>query len=92
MSCEHGFVKNHDGHTLCAKSSFNRFFVYHLRNSKFKPFPMYLPLGSHTSLDSLKNTTVINVAQSRVQSQVSIDFSCTVFEIQNTVHSQCIRP
>ncbi|RWW48312.1 hypothetical protein BHE74_00045626 [Ensete ventricosum] len=44
-SYEHGFVKKHDGHKLCitshAKSSFDRFFVHHLRNSKYSPFPKY---------------------------------------------------
>ncbi|RZR90603.1 hypothetical protein BHM03_00018514 [Ensete ventricosum] len=34
-----------------------------------------------------KNMTVINFAQSHVQSRVSIDFSCTISEIQNTGHS-----
>ncbi|RWW67517.1 hypothetical protein BHE74_00025031 [Ensete ventricosum] len=51
---EHGFVKKCDGHKLCANSSFNRFFVYRLRNSKFNPIPTYLPLGSRTSLVSQK--------------------------------------
>ncbi|RWW66995.1 hypothetical protein BHE74_00025591 [Ensete ventricosum] len=40
-SYENGFAKKRYGHKLCAKSSFNRFFVYYLRNSKFKPFPTY---------------------------------------------------
>ncbi|RRT56179.1 hypothetical protein B296_00014243 [Ensete ventricosum] len=30
--------------------------------------------------------------QSHVQSRVSIDFSCTISEIQNTGHSQRISP
>ncbi|RWW46562.1 hypothetical protein BHE74_00047503 [Ensete ventricosum] len=46
-SHEHGFVKKLDGHKLCTKShaesSFNRFLVYRLENSKFWPFPMYCP-------------------------------------------------
>ncbi|RWV83864.1 hypothetical protein BHE74_00024454, partial [Ensete ventricosum] len=33
-SYEHGFVKKRVGHKRCAKSSFNRFFVHHLRISK----------------------------------------------------------
>ncbi|RWV97770.1 hypothetical protein BHE74_00036260, partial [Ensete ventricosum] len=90
-SYDHGFVKKCYSHKLCAKSSFNRFFVYHLRNSKFKPFQMYLPLGNRTSLVSQKNVMVINIAQSRAQSRVSIDFSCTILKIQNTGHSQRIR-
>ncbi|RZR77628.1 hypothetical protein BHM03_00002743 [Ensete ventricosum] len=69
-------------------SSFNRFFVYHLENSKFNPFPTYFPLGSRTRLVSRKNTMVINFAQS----QVLIDFLCSVLKIQNTSHSQRISP
>ncbi|RRT44596.1 hypothetical protein B296_00044260, partial [Ensete ventricosum] len=42
-SYEHGLVKKHDGHKVCtksgAKSSFDRFFVQCLRNSKYWPFP-----------------------------------------------------
>ncbi|RWW35432.1 hypothetical protein BHE74_00059635 [Ensete ventricosum] len=37
---------------------------------------------------SRKNTTVIN----SVQSRVSIGFSCTVLENQNTGHSRLISP
>ncbi|RWW53345.1 hypothetical protein BHE74_00040189 [Ensete ventricosum] len=44
-SYEHGFAKKHDGHKLCAKSRtkscFNQFFVHHLKNSKYWPFPTY---------------------------------------------------
>ncbi|RWV79220.1 hypothetical protein GW17_00059679 [Ensete ventricosum] len=42
-SYEHGFVKKCDGHKLCTKShaesSFDQFFMYHLGNSKYRPFP-----------------------------------------------------
>ncbi|RWW53453.1 hypothetical protein BHE74_00040037, partial [Ensete ventricosum] len=42
-SYEHGFTKKRDGQKLCAKSraesSFNRFFVHCLGNSKYWPFP-----------------------------------------------------
>ncbi|RZS08624.1 hypothetical protein BHM03_00039616, partial [Ensete ventricosum] len=42
-SYEHGFMKKYDCHKLCAKShaksSFDRFFVYCLRNLKYWPFP-----------------------------------------------------
>ncbi|RRT68424.1 hypothetical protein B296_00035783, partial [Ensete ventricosum] len=86
-SYEHCFVKKCDTHKLCTKSSFNWFFVYHLGNSKFKPFPTYLPLGIRTSLVSRKNVMVINFVQSHMQCRVSIDFSCTVSEIQNIGHS-----
>ncbi|RRT62212.1 hypothetical protein B296_00010220, partial [Ensete ventricosum] len=38
-SYEYGFMKKCDGHKLCAKScaksSFDQFFVHHLRNSKY---------------------------------------------------------
>ncbi|RWV79620.1 hypothetical protein GW17_00059219 [Ensete ventricosum] len=37
---------------------------------------------------SQKNVTVIDFAQSRV----SIGFSCTISEIQNTGHSRLINP
>ncbi|RRT31404.1 hypothetical protein B296_00049585, partial [Ensete ventricosum] len=40
-SYEHDFMKERDGHTLCAKSSFDRFFVHRLRNSKYWSFPSY---------------------------------------------------
>ncbi|RWV83863.1 hypothetical protein BHE74_00024453 [Ensete ventricosum] len=43
-------------------------------------------MGSRTSTVSRKNATALNSAQS----QVSIGFSCTVSEFQNTGHSQCI--
>ncbi|RRT61677.1 hypothetical protein BHE74_00029128 [Ensete ventricosum] len=45
-------------------------------------------MGSRLSTVSRKNVTVINFAQS----QVSIDFSRTISEFQNTGHSQCISP
>ncbi|RWW75700.1 hypothetical protein BHE74_00016244 [Ensete ventricosum] len=40
-SYEHGFLKKQDGHKLCAKSCFDRFFAHRLRNSKYLPFPTY---------------------------------------------------
>ncbi|RRT32470.1 hypothetical protein B296_00054070, partial [Ensete ventricosum] len=44
-SYEHGFMKKCDGHKLCTKSSayssFDRFFVHRLGNSKYLPFPTY---------------------------------------------------
>ncbi|RZS28562.1 hypothetical protein BHM03_00062168 [Ensete ventricosum] len=40
-SCVHGFTKKRDGHRLCAKSSFDRFFVQHLGNSKYWSFPSH---------------------------------------------------
>ncbi|RWW38351.1 hypothetical protein BHE74_00056420 [Ensete ventricosum] len=47
-SYEHDFTKKCDGHKLYAKSraesSFDRFFVYHLRILKYWPFPTYLPM------------------------------------------------
>ncbi|RZS21753.1 hypothetical protein BHM03_00054434, partial [Ensete ventricosum] len=42
-SYEHGFMKKHNGHKLCAKSraesSFDRFFVHRLRNLKYWTLP-----------------------------------------------------
>ncbi|RRT31161.1 hypothetical protein B296_00058139 [Ensete ventricosum] len=43
---------------------------------------------SRMSMVSRKNATVINFAQSRV----SIDFSCAIWEIQNTYLSRLISP
>ncbi|RZS19288.1 hypothetical protein BHM03_00051662, partial [Ensete ventricosum] len=44
-SYEHGFMKKHDGHKLCVKSradsSFDRFIVHHLGNSKYRPFTTF---------------------------------------------------
>ncbi|RZS24931.1 hypothetical protein BHM03_00058062 [Ensete ventricosum] len=40
-SYELGFTKKRDGHKLCAESSFDRFFVHLLRNSKYWSFPSY---------------------------------------------------
>ncbi|RRT33532.1 hypothetical protein B296_00035085 [Ensete ventricosum] len=79
------FRKKYDGYKLCAKSRaesiFVQFFVHRLGNSKYWPFTMYYhPMVSRTSMVSRKNETVINITESRV----SIGFSCTVSEIQNT--------
>ncbi|RWW53630.1 hypothetical protein BHE74_00039874 [Ensete ventricosum] len=44
-SYEKGFPKKYDGHKLCTKSltksTFDQFFVHHLRNSKYWSFPTY---------------------------------------------------
>ncbi|RRT31808.1 hypothetical protein B296_00057923 [Ensete ventricosum] len=44
-SYKHAFVKKYDGHKLCAKSlgksSFDRFFMHCLRNSKYWSFTKY---------------------------------------------------
>ncbi|RZS07476.1 hypothetical protein BHM03_00038303 [Ensete ventricosum] len=40
-SYEPGFTKKHDGHKLCTKSSFDRFFLHYLRISKYWSFPTY---------------------------------------------------
>ncbi|RRT31750.1 hypothetical protein B296_00054755 [Ensete ventricosum] len=53
---------------------------------------MNFPTGSYTITVLRKNTTVINFAQSHMQSRVSIDFPCPISELQNTSHSQCISP
>ncbi|RWW83928.1 hypothetical protein BHE74_00007534, partial [Ensete ventricosum] len=73
-SYEHGFTKKRDGHKHYAKSGFDLFFVHRLRISKYWSFPMYQPMGSHTSMVSQKTTMVIKFAQSLVQSRVSIIF------------------
>ncbi|RZS24154.1 hypothetical protein BHM03_00057182 [Ensete ventricosum] len=54
--------RSYNLHESRAESSFDRFFVYHLENSKYCPFPTYWPMGSHTSMASQKNVRVINFA------------------------------
>ncbi|RRT83497.1 hypothetical protein B296_00001449 [Ensete ventricosum] len=73
-SYEHGCTKKCDGHKLCVKLSFDRFFVHHLINSEYYQFRTYCPIRSRTSMILRKNTTVIKFVKSRV----SIDFSCKV--------------
>ncbi|RWV96905.1 hypothetical protein GW17_00040344, partial [Ensete ventricosum] len=57
-SYKHNFMKKCDGHKLCAKSSFDQFFVH--------PFPTYEPIENRSRTVLQKNTTVINFAQSQV--------------------------
>ncbi|RZS12596.1 hypothetical protein BHM03_00044058 [Ensete ventricosum] len=44
-SYEHGFAKKLNGHKHCtmshAESSFDRFFMHRVKNSKYWPFPTY---------------------------------------------------
>ncbi|RWW37470.1 hypothetical protein BHE74_00057408 [Ensete ventricosum] len=49
-------------------------------------------MGSLTNTISRKNTMVINFARNHMQSYVSIRFSCTISEIQNTGYSKRISP
>ncbi|RWW37892.1 hypothetical protein BHE74_00056933 [Ensete ventricosum] len=49
-SYEHGFAKKRDGHKLCAKSSFDQFFMHHLKILKYWPFPTDSPMGGRTSM------------------------------------------
>ncbi|RWV88382.1 hypothetical protein GW17_00049531 [Ensete ventricosum] len=75
-------LKNTSCVKSCAKSSFVQFFVHRLKNLKYWSFPMYLPMGSRTSMVSRKNVTVINFIQSRL----SIGLSYTISETQNIDH------
>ncbi|RWV76984.1 hypothetical protein GW17_00062251 [Ensete ventricosum] len=85
-SYEHSFMKKHNGYKLYKMSSFNRFFVHYFGNSKYRSFPTYWAMRSHTSTVSRKNATIINFARSRV----SIGFSSIISKIQNSSHSQRI--
>ncbi|RZS28799.1 hypothetical protein BHM03_00062448 [Ensete ventricosum] len=49
-------------------------------------------MGSLMNTVSRKNAMVINFTRSHAQSRVSIGFTCTVSDIQNTSHSRRIRP
>ncbi|RWW55287.1 hypothetical protein BHE74_00038086 [Ensete ventricosum] len=70
------------GHKFCAKSraesSFDRFFVHHLENIK----------TGYSLVQAWIHKKPRRSARSRVQSQVSIGFPCTVSEIQNNGHSR----
>ncbi|RWW37082.1 hypothetical protein BHE74_00057841 [Ensete ventricosum] len=61
------FHEKCDGHKLCAKcraeSTFDRFFVHRLRNSKYRLFPTYYPMESRMSMISQKNSTVISLRE-----------------------------
>ncbi|RRT33052.1 hypothetical protein B296_00058956 [Ensete ventricosum] len=49
-------------------------------------------MGSLSSLVLPNNATIINIVQCHARSLVSINFSCTISEIQNTGHSQSTSP
>ncbi|RRT37829.1 hypothetical protein B296_00022624, partial [Ensete ventricosum] len=89
-SYEYEFMKKCDDHKLFAKSSVNRFF--RLSSPKFKilAIPNALALRKLYKHGFVKKVTVIIFAKSHAQSRVSISFSCTISEIQNTGHSQRI--
>ncbi|RZS23035.1 hypothetical protein BHM03_00055885 [Ensete ventricosum] len=86
------FTKKSDGHKLCTKSSFDRFFKHPLGNSNYWPFLNYLPMGSRTSTVLQKNVTVINFAYCHARNCVLIGFLFTISEIKNSGHSQCFSP
>ncbi|RRT83494.1 hypothetical protein B296_00001456, partial [Ensete ventricosum] len=54
-SYEHGFVKKCDSHKLCAKSSFNRFFVYRLGKFKMMAIPNILTLSQKFKILAIPN-------------------------------------
>ncbi|RWV95752.1 hypothetical protein GW17_00041598 [Ensete ventricosum] len=68
-SYEHGFLKKHDGLKLCTKSrtksSFDWFFVHHLKKFKILAIPNVLAHGKSYEHGFMKNATVINFAQSQ---------------------------
>ncbi|RRT35323.1 hypothetical protein B296_00038138 [Ensete ventricosum] len=47
-------------------------------------------MRSRTRRVSRKNGSFINFVQCHARCRVSIGFSCTILEIQNTTHSKCI--
>ncbi|RZS24281.1 hypothetical protein BHM03_00057332, partial [Ensete ventricosum] len=109
-SYEYGFTKKHDGHKICtklrAKSSFNRFFMHHLKfkiltipnilapSRKFKILAIPNILAHEKSYEHgfTKKYDVINIMTSHTRSGVSIGFSYTISKIQNTGHSKRISP
>ncbi|RRT46314.1 hypothetical protein B296_00003088, partial [Ensete ventricosum] len=104
-SYEHGFTKNHDGHKLCTKSrvksSFNRFFMHHLkfkilaipnllahvRKYKILTIPNVLAHGkSYKQGFAKKHDGHKLCTNSRAKSSFIV-FSCTIWKVQNTGHS-----
>ncbi|RRT32775.1 hypothetical protein B296_00035991, partial [Ensete ventricosum] len=89
-SYKHSFVKKYDGHKLCAKSrtesSFDQFFMHHLGNSKYWPFPTVEFRSVFRALSRKLKIPAIPYIR------VSIGFSCPVSKIQNTSHSRRINP
>ncbi|RWW40996.1 hypothetical protein BHE74_00053548, partial [Ensete ventricosum] len=95
-SYEHDFVKKCDGHKRCAKSraysSFDRFFVHRLGNSKYWPFPNILAHGKSYAHGFTKKCDGHKLCtKSRAESSFD-SFSCTILEIQNIGHSRHISP
>ncbi|RRT60474.1 hypothetical protein B296_00038519, partial [Ensete ventricosum] len=62
------------------------------RKFKILAIPNVLTDGKSYEHSFMKNMTVLNFVQCRKRRQVSIDFSCTISEIQYTSHSQRIIP
>ncbi|RZS19286.1 hypothetical protein BHM03_00051660 [Ensete ventricosum] len=102
-SYEHGFVKKRNGHKLCVKSCAVKFrSVFRAPSRKFKilVIPVLLAHGKLYEHDIAKKCDghkfcVMSRAESsfdRFSSRVSIDFTCIVSKIQNTVHSRRISP
>ncbi|RRT36232.1 hypothetical protein B296_00052886, partial [Ensete ventricosum] len=68
--------------------------VFRALSQKFKiiAIPDILANCNSYEHDFAKNVMVKNIARSCVPSRVSIDFSCTILEIQNIGHSRRISP
>ncbi|RWW41023.1 hypothetical protein BHE74_00053517 [Ensete ventricosum] len=82
MTYEHDFMKKREGHKVCTKSRAESSFDW------FLCAPSLNSMGSRMSTVSQKNSTVINFARCHAHSRVSIGFSYTTSEIQNTCHSR----
>ncbi|RRT48869.1 hypothetical protein B296_00050079, partial [Ensete ventricosum] len=96
-SYEHGFVKKYDSYKVCSKSctnsSFDRFFLHCLINSKILAIPNVLAHGkSYEHGFAKKRGGHSNILAHGKSNRVLIIFSCTILEIQNTGHSQRISP
>ncbi|RWW61686.1 hypothetical protein BHE74_00031240 [Ensete ventricosum] len=76
-SYKYDFAKQCDGHKLCAKVKFRS--VFRAPSRKFEILAIPGVLAHESSFD-------------RFFSKVSIGFSCTVLEIQNSGNSQRISP
>ncbi|RZS29420.1 hypothetical protein BHM03_00063149 [Ensete ventricosum] len=77
---------------VTCRVKFRSVFCAPSRKFKILANPNVLAHGKSYEHGFAKNAMVINFARSRSQSQVSIGFSCTIPEIQNSGNSRRIRP
>ncbi|RZS16106.1 hypothetical protein BHM03_00048060 [Ensete ventricosum] len=84
-------MKKRDGQTL-RRVEFRSVFCAPSRKFKILVFPILLAHGKSYKHAFAKKYDGHKLCANFAQIRVSIGFSCTVTEIQNTGHSRCISP